>query len=338
MILTGCSFVTSTKNIQDSQILHSNPAPKFDPLQTSIAQPYKQILKANPQLTGAFLVSDGQDALLHRAYLTRMAQKSIILQTYIYKNDLSSRMLMHEVWLAAQRGVIVKMLIDDNGLDSDFSDIIALDSHPNIEVKIFNPYKNRSKILRAAEMMFDFNRINHRMHNKLFIVDDVALIIGGRNIADHYFDNNQQVNFVDTDAFFLGNVARKATQSFYEYWNFHRSVPASLLPIKTTPTQFDQSIKKLKVDPQWTAYDDVIDTLIAKYRHKKNKILWGNAILIADKPEKIQNPNIHKPITHALGEIFNFTHNNIYISAAYFVPGKEGVKYFKKLRDSDVNI
>lgn len=110
----------------------------------------------------------------------------------------------------------------------------------------------------------------HLLSKKAILTfDDVALIIGGRNIADHYFDNNQQVNFVDTDAFFLGNVARKATQSFYEYWNFHRSVPASLLPIKTTPTQFDQSIKKLKVDPQWTAYDDVIDTLIAKYRHKK---------------------------------------------------------------------
>lgn len=337
-IFVGCSFTTSTKNIQDKQILHSNPAPVFDILQTNIAKPYKQILKNKPHLTGALLVSDGQDALLHRAYLTRMAQKSIILQTYIYKNDLTSRMLMHEIWLAAQRGVIVKMLIDDNGLDSDFSDIIALDSHPNIEVKIFNPYKNRSRILRAPEMMFDFNRINHRMHNKLFIVDDIALIIGGRNIADHYFDNNQQVNFVDTDVFFLGNVAQKAKENFYEYWNFHRSIPASLLPIKTTQAQFKQSIKNLKADPQWSAYDNVINSLIDKYQNKIFEILWGNAILIADKPEKIQNPNIHKPIPHALGEIFNFTLDNIYISAAYFVPGKQGVKYFKKLIDSGVSI
>ena len=233
-IFAGCSsIVASTKDIKDPLALQSNPTPVFDPVLTAIGMPYQNKLKQNPTITGGMLVSDGLDAFLHRAYLARMAEKSIVLQTYIYKNDLASRILMHEIWLAAQRGVIVKMLIDDNGLDSDFSDIIALNSHPNIEVKIFNPYKNRSKILRYPEMVFDFNRINHRMHNKLFIVDDIALIIGGRNIADNYFDQNHHINFVDTDVLFIGNVAMEGKKNFYEYWNFHRSIPVSLLKFKT---------------------------------------------------------------------------------------------------------
>ncbi len=202
---------------------------------------------------------------------------------------------MHEVWLAAQRGVIVKMLIDDNGLDSDLSDIIALDSHPNIEVKIFNPYKNRSRILRYPEMVFDFNRINHRMHNKLFIADDIALIIGGRNIADNYFDQNNNVNFVDTDVLFMGKVAKDARDSFYTYWDFHRSIPVALLPLKSPLKKFKASIEKLKANPEWEHYEREINTLSQKYERKDFKVHWGNANFIADNPRKIEDSSLPSP-------------------------------------------
>ncbi len=338
-IFAGCSsIVASTKDIKDPLALQSNPTPVFDPVLTAIGMPYQNKLKQNPTITGGMLVSDGLDAFLHRAYLARMAEKSIVLQTYIYKNDLASRILMHEIWLAAQRGVIVKMLIDDNGLDSDFSDIIALNSHPNIEVKIFNPYKNRSKILRYPEMVFDFNRINHRMHNKLFIVDDIALIIGGRNIADNYFDQNHHINFVDTDVLFIGNVAMEGKKNFYEYWNFHRSIPVSLLKFKTPLKKLKSSMESLKANPEWAHYEEKINTLIKKYKNKSFEVFWGNAVFIADKPEKIQDPQAPKPIAKALAKILNFTYNNLYISAAYFVPSKEGMKRFKTLIASGVDI
>lgn len=338
-VYAGCSSViTSTKDIQDKNALQTTFVEAFDPLLTSIGSVYKDKLNRNPDLTGAILVSDGEDALFHRAYLTRMAQKSILLQTYIYKNDISSRLLMHEMWLAAQRGVKIKMLVDDNGLDSDYSDIIALDSHPNIEVRIFNPYKNRSKILRYPEMVYNFNRINHRMHNKMFIADDIALIIGGRNIADNYFDQNHSVNFVDTDVLFLGEIAQRGKESFYEYWEFHRSIPVSFLPFKPSLTKLEEAATKLKENPQWQNYNEIIEHLIQKYQHKEAQIFWGNAHLIADKPEKVEDPQTPKPISQALNRIFNFTYDNVYISAAYFVPGKEGMKYFKNLASSGVEI
>lgn len=338
-IFAGCSsIVASTKDIKDSQALQSNPTPTFDPLQTQLAKAYKEQLSQNPNLTAAMLVSDGIDAFLSRAYLARNAQKTLILQTYIYKNDIASRILMHEVWLAAQRGVIVKMLIDDNGLDSDLSDIIALDSHPNIEVKIFNPYKNRSRILRYPEMVFDFNRINHRMHNKLFIADDIALIIGGRNIADNYFDQNNNVNFVDTDVLFVGKVAKDARDSFYTYWDFHRSIPVALLPLKSPLKKFKASIEKLKANPEWEHYEREITALSQKYERKDFKVHWGNANFIADNPRKIEDSSLSSPIANALGEILNHTHKNLYISAAYLVPSNEGMKRFAKLAQNNVDI
>lgn len=336
-IFAGCSsIVASTKDIKNPSTLSSNPAPVFDPLKSAVAAPYANKLKNDPTLTGGMLVSDGLTAFLSRAYLARMAEKSIILQTYIYKNDTASRILMHEIWLAAQRGVVVKMLIDDNGLDSDFSDIIALDAHPNIEVKIFNPYKNRSRLLRYPEMVFDFNRINHRMHNKLFIVDDITLIIGGRNIADNYFDQNIDVNFVDTDVLFIGKAALDAKENFYEYWNFHRSIPVALLPFKTPIKKFRASIEKIKEHPQWEKYEEEIQMLIDKYQHRE--LYWGKAMYIGDKPEKIQDSQTPKPIAKALIEILSRTHRNLYISAAYLVPSQEGMKIFDTLLESGVEV
>lgn len=338
-MFAGCSsIVASTKDIKDSSALRSNVQPLFNPLDTPLGRPYYAKLQSSPNLTGAILVSDGIDAFLHRAYLARMATKSIMLQTYIYKNDLASRILMHEVWLAAQRGVIVKMLIDDNGLDSDFSDIVALDSHPNIEVRIFNPYKNRNRILRYPEMIFDFNRINHRMHNKLFIVDDIALIIGGRNLADNYFDQNSGVNFIDTDVLFIGKAAQDARTSFNAYWDFHRSIPVSLLKLKMPMRRLKASMEKIKNNPQWGQYEAQIKTLMYKYKNGDFKAQWGHAVFIADTPLKIDDPSIPSPIAGALGEILNFTRESLYISAAYLVPSKEGMKHFKSLLDSGVSV
>lgn len=338
-IFAGCSSIAiSTHDIKDKRALDSAPLPSFDILSTNLAKPFKKELLNNANATGALLVSDGLSAFLSRAYLARMAQKSIILQTYIYKNDLASRILMHEIWLAAERGVIVKMLIDDNGLDSDLSDIIALDSHPNIEVKIFNPYKNRSRLLRYGEMVLDFKRINHRMHNKLFIVDDIALIIGGRNIADNYFDQNNDMNFVDTDVLFFGKVAKDARDSFSAYWHFHRSIPVALLPFKSSLKKFQNAIEKLKANPQWERYEETISSLIAKYNARGFSVYFGNAIYVADKPEKIENPSLEKPIGKALQAILKNTRNNVYVAAAYLVPSKEGMKYFESLLNLGVEV
>lgn len=339
-ILAGCSSIVSTTKI--TSIPTTSPKNTFDPLDTTIGKVYHAELQAHIKQSGAMIIKDGSYALLHRASLARMAQKSIDIQTYIYKNDIASRILMHEIWAAANRGVKIRILIDDNGLDSDFSDVIALDNHPNISVKIFNPYRNRIRFFRLSEMIYDFPRINKRMHNKLFIVDDVALIIGGRNIADNYFDNNLNVNFADTDIFFLGEVAKEAERSFDEYWDFHRSVPAGFLPSKAKMKKYMKNyskyIKKIEGSPkEWKMYNSAIDTFISRYKNKQNQIYWGKAMLIADSPQKIEK-KIPSPITAELKKIWNASTDSIYISAAYFIPGKKGLKVFKNAIDKGTEI
>ncbi|PAF47742.1 phospholipase [Helicobacter sp. 12S02634-8] len=342
-VLSGCSsIIASTHDIPPTKLPHEMSIPQFDPLDTEIGKVYAPALKHSPQKSGAMIIEDGSYALLHRASLARMAQKTIDIQTYIYKNDIASRVLMHELWEAANRGVKIRILVDDNGLDSDFSDIIALDNHPNISVKIFNPYKNRIRFFRYFEMVYDFGRINKRMHNKLFVVDGIALIIGGRNIADNYFDNNLSVNFSDTDVFFLGDIAHQAQESFDKYWDFHRSVPASLLPSKSKMKKYTKNyskyIAKIEGSPSdWKIYETAISSFISRYQKHQNIIYWGNAKLIADLPQKIEEP-IESPLTQALRKIWTHTRESIYISSAYFVPGKKGMQYLKNAIDRGIDI
>ena len=339
-ILAGCaSIVPSTHHLKEP--LQKSSFNAYNPLSSPLSLPYLEELRDITK-SGAMLISDGSYALLHRATLARMAKYSIEIQTYIYKNDIASQVLMHEIWQAANRGVQIKILVDDNGLDSDYSDIIALNNHPNIEVRIFNPYRNRIKLFRLSEMVLDIKRVNRRMHNKMFIVDGIALIVGGRNIADNYFDNTLGVNFSDTDAFFLGQVAKEAQESFKEYWEYHRSIPVEFLPSKRKMKKFlknySKVIQELESDTgEWQKYHDVMQVFIDNYQHKKNKIYWGNGVLVADSPEKIDAKNPTSKILAQLTKILENVTDSVYISSAYFVPGKKGFEGIKESMQKGIN-
>lgn len=330
-VLAGCASVVPSTHYLKKPI--KSTWIDYNYLDSPFALPYLDKLQTKDQ-SGAMLISDGSYALLHRASLTRMAKFSLEIQTYIYKNDITSRVLMHEIWLAANRGVKVKMIIDDNGLDSDYSDIIMLNGHPNIEVKVFNPYRNRIKAFRLPEMVFHFNRINRRMHNKLFIADGVALIIGGRNIADTYFNNKTDINFSDTDALFLGKIAAQARESFKQYWEYHRAIPVEFLPSKHKMKKFikhyNATIADLEADSaEWDKYEHAITEFIQRYENKINTMHWGNGYLIADDPEKIDAKIPTSKIYKELGNVLASATDSIYVSSAYFVPGKNGLATMK---------
>ncbi|WP_104759213.1 phospholipase D family protein [Helicobacter bizzozeronii] len=306
----------------------------YNPLQTPIAQPYAAILERDRSKSLGFLLLDGKSALLQRIALIRMATHNIDIQTYIYKNDISSRVMMSELYKAANRGVKVRLLIDDNGLDSDMSDIIMLNTHPNIDVKIFNPYRVRHRGLRYLEMIVSYDRIKKRMHNKLFIVDNVALVIGGRNIADVYFDNDLEENFLDMDALFLGQVGLEAKKSFLEYWNYKSAIPANLLPshhkLKKYAKTYAHTLSKILHPPDQQNYNQEVQDFIQDFIHKKNTAYYGTASFIADNPSKINAPAPHSPIKQALGHILAHTTNSLYIASSYLIPGHALLKTFKK--------
>ena len=231
--LMGCTTVPTTTHDERLATYSPKVTPsdfEYDPYSTPIASYYLDELSASPDASGATLIEDGLSAFIIRSAFARMATKTIDLQTYIYSNDFTSRVLIGELKNAADRGVKVRILLDDYGTKSDIADVILLNQHPNIEVKVFNTVRNRSKFLFLPQLFMDFNRLNSRMHNKLFIVDNVAYITGGRNIGSNYFYPETSANFSDTDVLFIGAMTKYATKSFDEYWNYKLSIPASVFP------------------------------------------------------------------------------------------------------------
>ena len=181
LFVFSAKVVYSTKNLPKDYKKHTFNkflVDDFDPLTSIISKSYINEINSNKDKSGAVLIKNGSFALFHRIALVRMAKYSIEVQTYIYENDFVSQILMYELKLAADRGVKVRILVDDNGLNKDSDHILTLNYHPNIQVKVFNPYRYRNKLLKYPQFLLNINRLNYRMHNKLFIVDRSAVIAG----------------------------------------------------------------------------------------------------------------------------------------------------------------
>jgi putative cardiolipin synthase len=174
------------------------------------------LVQAHPGLSGVFALPDGRDAFAARVLLADAAERTLDARYYIWQNDLSGGLLFDALRRAADRGVRVRLLLDDNdtaGLDSLLA---ALDAHPNIKVRLFNPFKVRR--WRVLGYLTDFARLNRRMHNKSFTADNQATIIGGRNVGDEYFDAGQGVSFADLDVLAVGPVVAEVARDFDRYW------------------------------------------------------------------------------------------------------------------------
>ena len=349
--LTGCTTVPTSMNDEKladyaPKVTHSDFL--YDPMTTPIAQYYIDELQSKKNISGATLIEDGLSAFVIRAAFARMATKTIDLQTYIYSNDFSSKVLVGELKHAADRGVKIRILLDDYGTKSDIVDVMSLNQHPNIEVKVFNTVKNRSKFLYYPQFLTDFNRLNSRMHNKLFIVDNIAYITGGRNIGSNYFYPETASNFSDTDVLFLGDMTKYATNSFNDYWNHHLSIPASVFPkakskkaLKKLEEQFAELQQHSTEDIE--LYNTIISMAQQEYKTKKFDFCWGRGKFLADPPEKVEMTMNEKEayrgdIIRALQHLWDQTSDSVYMSAAYFVPGRGGLEHVSYEEKSGVHM
>ena len=191
--------------------------------------------------SGLRLLASGHDAFAARAALIQQAERSIDAQYYIMHNDLTGRLFAYQLLKAADRGVRVRLLLDDMG--SDLGDEMAstLDSHPNMEVRYLNPFvRGSSKML---QVITDFNRVTRRMHNKSFTADSQISILGGRNIGDEYFGANEELDFGDLDTLVVGPAVAEVNESFDNYWNSELSYPVIALHEKTPSEQELSSLR-----------------------------------------------------------------------------------------------
>jgi len=181
--------------------------------------------------SGLLLIESGEDAMRSRLALLNLAGRSLDLQTYIFDLDLSGRLVLSRLLAAADRGVAVRLLLDDTSVLDHEKEWAAVDRHPNVEVRSFNPFRLRDP--SYAEQLFEylgnFSRLNRRMHNKVLVADSAWTLIGGRNVADDYFDVSPSANFRDLDLLATGPVAAAAAADFDRYWNSGWAVPVAQL-------------------------------------------------------------------------------------------------------------
>ncbi len=177
--------------------------------------------------TGVYVLEDGAGSMVSRAWLTSYAEKTIDIQYFIFSTDNVGLIAIDYLVRAADRGVKIRMIVDDIMVNADIEDILSLDSHENINIKIYNPGVNLGKSIfaKAKKFVTEFRSANQRMHNKTFIVDEQVVITGGRNIADEYFDYDHEYNFRDRDVLLLGKATKDVAFSFEEFWEDSLSVP-----------------------------------------------------------------------------------------------------------------
>jgi len=311
-------------------------------VETPLGRMLLRLLPEHPGESGVCALRDGRDAFAARALLADAAQRTIDVQYYIWHADLSGTLLFAALRRAADRGVKVRILLDDNqtgGLDAVLG---ALDAHPNVEVRLFNPFRIRR--LRLLGFLTDFARLNRRMHNKSFTVDDQVAIVGGRNVGDEYFDAGQGVLFADLDVLAVGPAVRDVSREFVRYWQSESSLPAARLlrrlrrPPAAEAAAAAQSIER---DAESAAYASAVreSSFVQRLAAGTLVLEWSKVEMVSDDPAKVLGRAPRKSLVWGrLRQLLGNAASELELISPYFVPTARGARYFVRLARQGVKI
>ena len=296
------------------------------PGQTALDRELEPLLEQHPGQNGVLIVPDGTDAFAARAIASRQAGRSLDLQYFIWHDDLAGRLLAREAWQAAERGVRVRMLLDDINAQGNDNRLMVLDAHPNIEVRLYNPLRNRTGPLRVIEMLQRVTSMNHRMHNKAWIADGRVAIVGGRNISDQYFDNDGQQNFRDLDAVVFGPVVAQAEDIFDSFWNSSAAIPLSALGKAKAPdiAAMRQRLADDLENPVARAYlsRSASTPRVAQYLTDGLAPHWTSDLaIVSDPPVKWRDSKREGWMVDRIADQLRQTRRQALIVSPYFVPG-----------------
>ncbi|HTJ95814.1 MAG TPA: phospholipase D family protein [Pararobbsia sp.] len=314
-----------------------------DTAATRLGNTFTPSEQAHPGEDAFALLPAPIDALVARIVLAEAADRTLDLQYYIWHDDLTGRQLGAAILRAADRGVRVRVLLDDLGTDADDRLLLALDSHPNVQIRLFNPIADRT--FKKLSALLHFSRINRRMHNKAMIADNEAAILGGRNIGDEYFGASTTVGFGDLDVLVHGPVVHDVSDAFDAFWNSDAAYPiATLIGHKADPDALPAARRRLDDYLKREESSDYVSQ--AKQRvgpYLDNEAVgfsWGKATLLHDDPSKIE----HSPAdadTHLMTQFHGLNlqpTQEMLVVSPYFVPGQEGLSWFSKLSHSGVRV
>jgi len=339
-IAAGCATVAPTPQRPTSTAIAAT-------LETRLGRVSAAMLRGLPGQSGFGLLLTGTDAFAARAGVTRAAQRSLDLQYYAIADDETAAALLHDTLEAADRGVRVRILLDDLYAVGRDSNLAAISAHPNVEVRVFNPFAHRDET--GASRLFDAltdRRLHRRMHNKVWVADNALAIVGGRNVGDSYFGAQPEADFADLDVLAAGPVVQQVSASFDAYWNSGVAVPidevASVVP---SPADARIAAAQLAARAQgWrrTAYARALPPFVLDEREGLGPLNLdvGSAIVLYDDPAKVLRSSAAEPgpIMAGMRPIVAAATHELLLVSPYFVPGQGGTAGLCALRKRGVRV
>jgi len=357
--LSACQSLPKQPHLPESQALSARVEALYLDEQTTQGETIKtsstDLVSAisaqndiHPDLSGYHPIVTGANAFAARSILTDMATRNIDAQYYIWHNDQAGQLLLKDLWDAAERGVIVRLLLDDFNNSAKFDQhLLRFASHPNIAVRIINPLMHRK--FPTLNYVTGLPRINRRMHNKSMTFDKQITIIGGRNIGNEYLSNDQSSQFADLDVLLIGKVVADIDNSFYDYWSSPLSFDIETLAKfdnDVTP-DFLKALDKLGLDEEnnegssLTVYKAAIkdSTIDSDLINKRVPFRWTDMQFLSDNVGKLSKTvPADTNLVHQLRNLLGSPTKKLTIISSYFVPTKDGVDTLVKLAEAGVDI
>jgi putative cardiolipin synthase len=324
--LLGCTYVPFDTPRKDSVALPVDG--------TRAALISKRLTGGQEDRVALAPLADGIDALGARLGMIEAAERSIDLKTFLIKPDIAGTLIWLKLYEAAERGVKIRLLFDDVFTTMRDDQIATLDAHPNVEIRAFNPLSRNT--VTAGNFLLDFGRVNRRMHNKAMIADGSFAIIGGRNIADEYYQVGIDHEFADFDLFLTGAPVRQLSSAFDLYWNDRWALPLSALvsgddgPLAAALGSFRERADSQEAEVYRRA---VGSTFLADLRAGRVPLFDGRARVVVDDPDKLRRPPGKGPfvVGEALYQMMNRAQRDVLVLTPYFVPEEYGAAFFEGL-------
>ena len=343
----------------------SVPARFNNPKSSSVALAAPEDTRLGAQFGGAArqqggksafrIISVGVDGFLTRGQMIDAAEKTLDLQYFIFRGDETGRLLTGALIRAADRGVRVRVLVDDGDTVAGDEQIIALDAHPNIQIRVFNPfvYRGHGNLRRTLEFMFNAPRLDYRMHNKMLIVDNAVALIGGRNIGNQYFQMDPDSQFADDDVFAAGPIAMQLSATFDEFWNSRFAVPAAALNRsqrsasalaerrRRASERSERHLEPLKSDGVDYVARLATGEPYAGIISGRLPLVWARAQVISDSPDKKNVDRGELPgrlMAEQVLKAAGAAQSELLMVTPYLVPAPDELKAIQDLRTREVRV
>ncbi|AXA57973.1 phospholipase D family protein [Pseudomonas thivervalensis] len=340
-LLSGCAGLDVTRE----------PSQALPATESSFGRSVQAQVAPHEGRSGFRLLSDSTEAFTARAELIRNAQGSLDLQYYIVHDGISTRMLVDELLKAADRGVRVRILLDDTTSDGLDQIIATLAAHPRIQIRLFNPLHlgRATGVTRGLGRLFNLSLQHRRMHNKLWLADNSMAIVGGRNLGDEYFDAEPNLNFTDIDLLGVGPVAEQLGHSFDQYWNSALSKPIEQF-LSHRPTAKDLANSRLRLQEsleQTHQENHALYQQLTAYKTQprldtwRDQLIWAWNQALWDAPSKVLakgEPDPQLLLTTQLAPELTGVSKELIMISAYFVPGQPGLVYLTSRADAGVSV